>query len=95
MTDYWSARYTLAPNRGRAIKALTWQGRATIGLFLVAMLGGGLIFAALAVAGQMVLGVIAFALSAIAGAAFFIWAATTKSDPARTVTDYQKDGRPS
>jgi hypothetical protein len=93
VSEYWFARYTLAPSRGRAIKALSWQGWATIALFLAAMVGGGLLFAALVVAGQVALGIIAFALCAIAGAAFFIWAAVAKSDPVRTVADYQKDGR--
>lgn len=92
MTRYWFARYRVAPNEGRGLVLLGWQGRAVIAVFVLAMLAGAAIFAGLSFAGFMALGVILFVACAIAGGAFFLWAAVAKADPKQTVDDYRKAG---
>ena len=90
--EYWFARYRLEPNRGRAIRALRWQGRTVIGGFVLAMVGGGIAMLLLGLSNLMFLGVVVFVLCALVGASTFIWAAVTKSDPIKTVADYQAAG---
>lgn len=90
--EYWFARYRLEPNRGRGIRPLRWQGRAVIGGFVLAMVGGGLAFLLLGLNGLMFLGAAVFVIFAITGASVFIWAAVTRSDPVKTVADYQARG---
>ena len=91
MSDYWFARYNLQP-QGRGLRPLNAMGRLTIALFVAAMVGGGLGFIGLGLLNNFVLGAVIFALCAAAGGAFFIWAGATKSDPTRTVADYQREG---
>ncbi len=90
--EYWFARYRLKPNRGRGIRALRWEGRAVVAGFVLAMVVGGLTFLLLGLADRFFLGIAAFVLCAIVGASIFTWAAVTKSDPVRTVADYQAAG---
>ncbi len=92
-TEFWFARYTLVPNRGRGIRPLNSSGVLAIAAFIALLLIGGAVFLLLALlTPYFVLGVILFAVCAIVAGAFFIWAGVTKSDPVRTVADYQRDG---
>ncbi|MEO6015373.1 MAG: hypothetical protein ABIQ30_17530 [Devosia sp.] len=90
-SEYWFARYKLNPV-GRGLRALRWQGIAAIAAFAGAMIGGGLAMLLLGLAGYAFAGVSVFVVCAIAGGTFFIWAGMTKSDPVRTVADYQTAG---
>jgi hypothetical protein len=88
---YWFARHRANPP-GRGLVPLRWQGRAVIALFVIAIIGGGILWLLLALLFHLfIVGVIIFALCALAGGAFFIWAAATRSDPVRSVADYRRE----
>jgi hypothetical protein len=89
---YWFARYRVNPE-GRGLVAVSWQGFAVIFGFILSFVLGVVTWLLLAlVAHQLVLGVVVFAVFAALGGITFVWAATTKSDPTRTVADYQAAG---
>jgi nitrogen fixation-related uncharacterized protein len=86
---YWFARYRVNPE-GRGLVAVSWQGYAVIVGFILSFVLGGLCWLLLAFVGHaLILGVVVFAVFAVIGGSTFIWAAATKSDPKRTVADYQ------
>ncbi len=92
-TEYWFARYALVPNRARGIRPLNGKGTAVIAGFVGLMVAGGLLFLLLALLTPLfALGVALFVLCAICAGALLIWAGVAKSDPVRTVADYQKAG---
>jgi hypothetical protein len=89
---YWFARHKLNPE-GRGLVAVSWQGYAVIVGFVLSMVLGGVIFLLMALlAHQYVVGIVAFVVFAIVGGGTFVWSAATKSDPQRTVADYQASG---
>jgi hypothetical protein len=91
MTDYWFARYkpaTTSQRAGRGLVPLNWKGRATIAAFVLAMVGGGALFLFFGLREQFFPGIACFAISAIAGASFFIWAGVSKADPVKSAYDY-------
>jgi hypothetical protein len=90
--EYWFARYRVKPNEGRGLRPLSWKGRAVIAGFVLAMIGGGVAFLLLGLAHLLFAGIAVFVICAFGGAATFIWAAVTKSDPVKTVADYQAAG---
>lgn len=87
---YWFARYKpgLPQNAGRGLIPLTWQGRATIFAFVGALILGGLLFLLFGLLDQFLIGVPLFAVLAIAGFAFFLWASIAKTDPTISAYDY-------
>lgn len=91
MTEYWFARYRIGTNPSRGLVPLTWQGRAVIAGFAGGMVLGGLLFLLFGLRDQFFPGIVLFVVCAIAGTATFIWAATTKSDPVRTVAEYRAE----
>ncbi|WP_421759721.1 hypothetical protein [Devosia sp.] len=79
MSTYWFYR----PAAGRSVSPIAWQGWAVIAGFVGAMVGGGVLFLLLGLMGLLALGIAVFVFCAVAGAATFIWAATTKSTAVR------------
>ncbi len=95
-TEYWFARYkpaALAQNQGRGIVPLNWKGRAAIATFVLSLVLGGAGMLFFGLRDQMLIGVPLFILLAIAGGSFFLWAATAKSDPVKSVADYLAERR--
>lgn len=93
---YWFARNIRRNYMGhdryrKGAMPLGWQGRAVIAGFVVAMVGGGLLMALLGFYGKLVLGVVLYAILAAAGAATFIWAVATKSDPDKSMAEYRAE----
>ena len=94
MTDYWFARYTPAPTpqqAGRGLVPLNWKGRATIAVFVLGMVLGGVLMLVFGLRDQMQLGIPLFIVCAIAGGSFFLWASVAKTDPTKSAYDYLKE----
>ena len=93
MTEYWFARYRtgLPQNQSRGLVPLNWKGRAVIAGFVGSMALGGLLFLLFGLRDQFFPGIALFVVCAVAGAVTFLWAATTKSDPVKTVADYRAE----
>ena len=89
MAKYWFARYTPGPNPGRGLAVISWQGGAVIAGFVGSMVVGAGLFVVGMLINQIALGIGLWVVCVIVGAGTFIWAATTKSDPARSAYDYQ------
>ena len=91
MSEYWFARYkpAVAPQRAsRGLIPLNWKGRAAIAAFVLALILGGASMLFFGLRDQMQIGIPLFVVLAIAGGAFFIWAAVTKADPVKSAYDY-------
>ncbi|HVY50716.1 MAG TPA: hypothetical protein VHA07_04065 [Devosia sp.] len=93
MTEYWFARYTpgLPQNAGRGLVPLGWKGRAAIATFVLGILAGGLCMIAFGLRDQFAIGIPLFAVFAIAGGAFYLWASVAKTDPVRSIYDYHPE----
>jgi hypothetical protein len=88
--DYWFARRR-PPGEGsrRGLTPVRASGWYVIVAFLGCMLGGGLLFGYFMAQGRVLLGVVLYVLFVLIGAGQFIYFATTKTDPKRTVADYR------
>jgi len=91
MTQYWFARYRTGANVSRGLVPLTWQGRAVIAVFVGGMVLGGLLFLQFGLRDQFFPGIVLFVVCAAVGAAAFLWAAATRSDPVKTVAEYRAE----
>jgi hypothetical protein len=93
MTDYWFARYRtgLPQNQSRGLVPISWKGRASIAVFVLGMVLGGVLFLLFGLRDQFFPGIACFAVLAIASASFFLWAAVAKSDPVKTIYDYRPE----
>ncbi len=82
MGEYWFAQLDVHGRPGRGLHPLNWKGRAVIAGFVGAMVFGGVAFLLIGLlTKKLLLGAAVFAVCAFCGAATFLWAATTKSDP--------------
>ncbi len=88
MSEYWFARRFPVGNPRNGIAPVSREGRLVALGFGVAMLVGGAIGAAVAMAGETVLGVATFAVIAGLAGGAFIAIAVKKSDRNHTVHDY-------
>ena len=95
--QYWFARnirvgYKGYDRYGKGVMPIAWQGRAVIAGFVLAMLCGGLLMALVGFyANHLALGIALYVILAIAGAATFIWAVATKSDPDKSIADHRAE----
>ncbi|WP_192179010.1 hypothetical protein [Mesorhizobium amorphae] len=89
---YWFARNRRGNGYSRGVMPISWEGRAVIAGFVVAMVAGGLMMLLTVLyTKSFPLGIALFAILAIAGGGTFIWAAATKVDPDKTRADYQAE----
>ena len=91
MTQYWFARYKpgLPSQAGRGLVPLNWKGVATIAGFIASLLVGGALFLYFGLHDEFIVGVPAFVVLAIAGFVLFIWASVAKTDPKKSIYEYQ------
>ncbi|MER8768852.1 hypothetical protein NKJ70_03495 [Mesorhizobium sp. M0092] len=89
---YWFARNRRGSGYAKGVMPISWEGRAVVAGFVMAIIAGGLIMLLLGLyANLMALGIVIYVLLAICGAGTFIWAAATKVDPEKTMADYQAE----
>jgi hypothetical protein len=94
MTEYWFARYRPAANprsAGRGLIALNWKGRAVIALFVLCLVLGGSGMLYFGLHNEFMIGIPLFVVLVIIGAATFIWASVSKTDPTKSAWDYLKE----
>lgn len=98
-TQYWFARNFRVGYNGyhryrKGVMPISWQGRAVIAGFVVAMVAGGLSMLLIVLYTKtFALGVTLFAILAVAGGGTFIWAVATKSDPDKSIAQYRAERR--
>jgi hypothetical protein len=90
MTEYWFARRFPVGDRRNAMAPVHRKGFAATGIYVAALVIGGLAFAWMGASGHLVQGTIVFAAAAIVGAVWFIVVSRAKGDPNRTVADSRK-----
>lgn len=90
-SEFWFARRFPLSNPRKAIGPVHWKGWAVTAIFVAALGAGAVAFAWFGASGQMVTGIIVFALVAAACSAWFVSVAYSKADKTRTVADYRKD----
>ncbi|QKD04212.1 hypothetical protein [Mesorhizobium loti] len=94
---YWFARnirvgYVGRDRYGKGVMPIAWQGRAVIAGFVLAMLLGGLSMLLIGLYTRFFpLGIAIFVTLAFGGAGTFLWAVVTKSDPNKSIADYQAE----
>ncbi|UVK37282.1 hypothetical protein LHFGNBLO_004293 [Mesorhizobium sp. AR10] len=89
---YWFARNRRGNGYSKGVMPISWEGRAVIAGFVVAMVTGGLIMLFLGLnTNLMALGIVIYVILAICGGGTFLWAAATKVDPDKTRADYQAE----
>lgn len=94
---YWFARNIRAGHVGRdrygkGVMPIAWQGRAVIGGFVLAMLAGGLSMLLIGLYTRFFpIGIGLFIILAAGGAGTFLWAVATKSDPDKSMAEYQAE----
>ncbi|MCC6734602.1 MAG: hypothetical protein IT534_00575 [Bauldia sp.] len=86
--EYWFARRFPVGHKSNALAPVTKQGRMVGLLFTALMIVGGAIGAAVAAAGDFILGICIFAVLGGIGGAMFIIVAQQKTDREHTVEDY-------
>ena len=92
--QYWFARtvrvgYVGRRRYGKGVMPIAWQGRAVIAGFVAAMVSGGLIMLLTGLYNRFFpLGIAIFVILAIGGAATFLWAVVTKSNPNKSRAEY-------
>jgi len=86
--QYWFARRFPVGHKSNALAPVTKEGRMVGLLFTALMIVGAAIGAALAAAGDIVLGVCIFAVLGGIGGAMFLIVAQQKTDREHTVDDY-------
>lgn len=89
MSEYWFARRFPVGHSRNAMSPVSREGWLVVLAFLASMAVGGTAFAALAVAGSVVLGAVLFAVVAALAALMFITAAVAKGDRNHTVAEYR------
>jgi hypothetical protein len=87
--EFWFARRFPVGHRSNAVAPVTKEGRMVGLAFVGAMLLGAAIGGAVAIGGNVVLGVATFAVIAGAGGFAFIAIAGKKTDRNHTVDDYR------
>jgi hypothetical protein len=93
VSQVWFARVRSLSGPGSRMTPVSREGWMVVAGFVIAMLVGALLFAALMTAGSVVLGVALFALVAILAGGGFIWAAIAHGDNQRTAADYRRMGK--
>jgi uncharacterized membrane protein len=86
--QYWFARRFPVGHKSNALAPVTKEGRMVGLLFTALMIVGAAIGAALAAAGDIVLGVCIFAVLGGIGGGMFLIVAQQKTDREHTVDDY-------
>jgi hypothetical protein len=87
--QYWFAALNRKGYRNPRMTPISREGWLVVAGFVLSMLVGALLFAALMLTNHVALAVIVFALFAITGASGFLWASVAKGDTTRTVAEYR------
>lgn len=95
MTEYWFARRFPVGNPRNAMSPVHWKGRAVVATYVTLLVLGALAFAWLGASGDLIMGAVAFAVTAVVGASLFLILSNTKGDKTRTVADYLRERRKS
>lgn len=92
MSDFWFARRYPVGDRRNALAPVTTEGRRVVLAFVAAVIVGAIVFAVMAISGDVMLGAATFAVIAGLAGGGFILVANQKLDRNHTVDDY-KTGR--
>lgn len=95
VTEYWFARRFPVGNPRNAMSPVHWKGYAVVAAYVTLLVLGGLAFAWFGASGNLILGGVIFAASAVVGASLFLVLSSTKGDKTRTVADYVREQRKS
>jgi hypothetical protein len=88
--EFWFARRFPVGDRRNAFAPVHWKGWAVAGVYVAALVVGGLAFAWMGASGYLIQGAVVFIIAAIVGGGWFIVVANAKGDKTRTVADYRK-----
>jgi hypothetical protein len=90
MKEYWFARRFPVGHARSAMAPVHWKGWAMFGVFVAAMLVGGLGFVLSALNGGWLWGIIVFVSLTAMGAGMLLIAVNAHGDATKTVEDYRK-----
>lgn len=89
--EYWFARRFPLGSPRNAMAPVHWKGYAVAGIYVAALVLGGLAFAWMGASGAIIQGAVVFIIAAALGAGWFLTVATRTCDQSRTVADYRKE----
>ena len=88
--EYWFARRFPVSDPRSAFAPVHWKGFVATGIFVAALVIGGVAFAWMGASGYLLQGVFVFAMAALVAGGWFVTIANAKGDKRRTVADYKK-----
>lgn len=91
--EYWFARRFPKDNPRNSMGPVHWKGWVAFALFVMALIGGGLMFLLLAIWGAIWIGLIAYALVAWGALMALLKIVAMKGDQTKSTEDYMKAGR--